>query len=326
MFLEQYLRDLFTGRNASPYTIRNYRQDTRHFLAYLARRGRSWRDVDRRLARDYLGEQAQAGTARSSIVRRLSALRGFYRWLVRHGHLRHNPLTEVHTPRETVSLPTPLKVSEAQSLVGGGPPLAEDSPAPRRAGYPPGGGRRAGGAPLALRDHAILELLYGAGLRVSELVSLNQNEVNLRRRQAWVTGKGSKARMVVFGQPCAEALRRYLADGRPRLQGPHSGEALWLNAKGDRLTVRSVQTLVKRAAAQAGIERRVTPHSLRHSFATHMLEGEADLRVIQELLGHASLATTQVYTHVSPLQARRVYLASHPRARRSPASEPEPQA
>ena len=168
---------------------------------------------------------------------------------------------------------------------------------------------------LGPRDRALLELIYGAGLRVSETTGLNVGDLNLETRELRVTGKGSKQRAVLMGTPAVEAMSLYLREERPGLEGPQSGRALFLNRFGARLSQRSVQRKVRRYATEAGLGRRVHTHTLRHSFATHLLEGGADLRVVQELLGHASPATTQVYTHVTNAQARRAYMASHPRAR-----------
>ena len=169
-------------------------------------------------------------------------------------------------------------------------------------------------SPMGQRDRALLELLYAAGLRVSELVSLNLGQVNLDTREIRVWGKGSKERMVLMGEPAARALTIYLGQGRPELLGEKKNSALLLNRYGERLTERRVQRILEKYAKIAGIGRRVHPHMLRHTFATHLLDGGADLRVVQELLGHASLSSTQIYTHVTQSQARKVYLSAHPMA------------
>ena len=169
--------------------------------------------------------------------------------------------------------------------------------------------------PQGQRDRALLELLYASGLRVSELANLNLEQVNLDTREIRVWGKGSKERIVLMGEPAAEALLAYINDGRYALLGNRKTSALFLNRDGGRLTERSVQKILQKYAGATGIGKRVYPHMLRHTFATHLLDGGADLRVVQELLGHSSLATTQIYTHVSKSQARKVYLAAHPMAR-----------
>jgi integrase/recombinase XerC len=167
---------------------------------------------------------------------------------------------------------------------------------------------------VGIRDRAILELLYAAGLRLSEVTNLNVGDLDLNSRQIRAWGKGSKERMVLIGKPAAEALKRYLRQSRTRLLGKKSTQALFLNRFGERIAERRIQYIIKKYARQAGLDMRVYPHMLRHTFATHMLDGGADLRVVQELLGHARLATTQVYTHVSQNQIRRTYLAAHPRS------------
>jgi integrase/recombinase XerC len=178
-------------------------------------------------------------------------------------------------------------------------------------------------SPQGLRDRAIIELIYASGLRVSELVKLNLERVNLDSGEIRVWGKGSKERLVLIGEPAARALANYLSQSRPKLLGKRSGDALFLNRYGSRLSERIVQMILEKYAALAGLDKRVHPHLLRHTFATHMLDGGADLRVVQELLGHASLASTQIYTHVTKSQARKVYLSAHPMAQKKEYEELE---
>ncbi|MBI2863621.1 MAG: tyrosine recombinase XerC [Chloroflexi bacterium] len=293
--LDAYLVYLRAERNASPYTIRNYGDDVRGFLQFVATEGvESLSAVDRALLRRYLAWLNRSGYVRSSIARKLTEVRSFFRFLVRENVLAGNPLLLVTSPKVEKRLPNFLTVTEMIALLG--------SP---NTSTPPG-----------LRDRTILELLYASGLRVSEIVSLTLNMLSLEGREIRVRGKGSKDRVVLMGLPAQGMLRTYLRNGRPKLLGESQSSYLFVNRYGGRLSTRRVQAIVEASAKQAGITKEVTPHVLRHSFATHLLDGGADLRVVQELLGHANLNTTQVYTHVTQTQARKVYMAAHPRARR----------
>jgi len=285
-----YLR---VERNASRYTVRNYGADLLGFFSFLRdEKIESLDDVDKNTLRDYLWQLMERGFARTSIARKLSAVRSFYRYLQREDLVSVSPAASISSPKLDRRLPEFLSREESTRLVE-----APDVT-----------------TPAGLRDRAFLELLYASGLRVSELVSLNIGQVNLESREIRVWGKGAKERIVLMGEPAARAVGAYLRDGRPRLvAGPT--EAVFLNQDGGRLTVRSVQSFVRAYAALAGIEKDVHPHMVRHTFATHLLDGGADLRVVQELLGHASLSSTQIYTHVSKSQARKVYMAAHPLAR-----------
>ncbi len=298
---DRFLDHLRGEKNASPYTIRNYRTDLNAFLAFLA--ARSITDlacVDRPLLRRYLRDLQDRRLVRASIARRVSVVRSFYRYLVREGILATNPLVNLAIPRVERRLPAFLSLDEVTRLLNAPDPAT----------------------PAGLRDRAILELLYSSGLRISELVSLTTDQVDIPARRAIVRGKGSKERIVLFGEPAIAALLRYVREARPILAGDRQPRALFLNAQGDGLSARWVQHLLRVYAPQAGIQRRVTPHALRHTFATHMLDGGADLRVVQSLLGHSSLSTTQVYTHITKAQAQKVYLAAHPRARMGPPDPP----
>jgi integrase/recombinase XerC len=248
--------------------------------------------VDRNTLRRYVVSLQAEGAARATIARKLACLRSFYRFAQREAEVERNPAQHVLTPRRGERLPNVLTVQEMASML-----LVPDL-----------------GTPQGLRDRAILELLYAAGLRVSELVALDFNGIDWGRAEARIWGKGSKERIVVLGQLALTALKRYIEHGRPALAAGKSSGALFIHRRGGRLSDRSVRELVGTYARLAGIDRAVSPHTLRHTFATHMLDGGADLRVVQELLGHSNLATTQMYTHVSQQQARRIYLAAHPRA------------
>ncbi len=338
---ETYGRHL-ASRGLAPATIRNYLADLAPFAQYLAGQGIALGEraeelrafVERagaervpleyrNLVRDYVawllerrelnsGRRAgRRGHARGSVLRLLAALRALLRYLIDQGHLPRAPLWEPRstlmrrfTPRPPARLPDVLSAGEAARLV--------EAP-------------QAAGSPAGLRDAALLELLYGSGLRVSEAAGLDLEAISLDRRTVRAFGKGSKTRVVPLGGASVRALRGYVREGRPALAAASSaprtdgrsaaGPALFLNRRGGRLTARSIQAIVRRHAAAAGLRDDVHTHTLRHSFATHLLDGGADLRVVQELLGHSTPAATQVYTHVSQAEARRVYLASHPLAR-----------
>jgi integrase/recombinase XerC len=291
--LEQFLTFMDKGRNASPYTIKNYRTDIGQFLEYCRQNGvRSVEEIDRSLLRNYLADLDAHGYVKASIARRVAELRSFGQFLVRDGVLARNPFRQVSAPRVPRVLPEYLTVSEVEALLAV-PDLS---------------------TPSGLRDRAIIEVLYGAGLRVSELANMDVRDVNLLQAQVRVMGKGAKERLGLLGRPAVRAVRAYLEAGRPAMVRKRTRNALWLNQRGGRLTVRGVSMILANAGKLAGITKRVSPHVLRHSFATHLLDGGADLRVVQELLGHANLATTQIYTHVSQSHAREVYVRAHPRA------------
>ncbi len=293
--LQGYVRYLTAERHASSYTVRNYTHDLRHFLDFLNQENViSLRDVDRFLLRHYIKSLLEQGFDKASVAGKLSALRSFYRYLMQENIVSSNPLVTVSSPKLDRRLPSFLSADEVKLLLD----------------------RVDNSTPLGQRDKAMLELLYAAGLRVSEMVALDVGSVNLETREIRVWGKGSKERVALMGEPAAAALDRYLGDGRRQLVDNSRTEALFVNRYGKRLSERAVQTAIRRYAIEAGLDKKVHPHMLRHSFATHLLDGGADLRVVQELLGHANLSTTQVYTHVTQAQARKVYLAAHPRAKK----------
>jgi len=290
----KYINYLQVERNASPYTVRNYTTDLLGFFDFL--RGQklsSLKEVDRHTLRDYLSYLMEQGFVKASIARKLSAIRSFYRYLLREEIIATSPLATTSSPKLDKRLPSFLTIDEMKRLLE-----TPDSATPQ-----------------GQRDRAFLELLYASGLRVSELASLNLGQVDLDTREIRVWGKGAKERMVLMGEPAAGALTAYLKQGRPELLGSKKNTALFLNHDGGRLTERSVQSILQEYASIAGIGKKVHPHMLRHTFATHLLDGGADLRVVQELLGHASLSSTQIYTHVSKSQAKKVYLSAHPMAK-----------
>ena len=293
--LDRYLKYLEAERGAARLTLKNYRNDLLGFLGFLkGQKVASLDRVDRQVVRQYLAWLVKQGFARSSISRKLSALRSFYRFLVKENLLASDPLAAVSLPKKERRLPTFLGTAQVNALIE-----APDTSTAQ-----------------GQRDRAILELFYASGMRVSEVASLDLRNLSLSAREVRVMGKRSKERMVLIGRPAAAALEAYLKEGRLKLLGKRRGEALFLNRSGGRLSARSMQALVDKYARKVGIEGRVFPHMLRHTFATHMLEGGADLRVVQELLGHADLSSTQIYTHVTQSQVRRVYLRAHPRAQK----------
>jgi len=298
---DKYIDYLEAERNVSPYTVRNYTTDLLGFFHFLkTKRLSSLKEVDRHVLRDYLSHLIDRGFVKASIARKLSAIRSFYRYLLREGVVPVNPIERASSPKLDKRLPSFLTIGEVERLLKA-PDLS---------------------TPQGQRDRALLELLYASGLRVSELVRLDLGQINLDTNEIRVWGKGSKERVTLMGEPAAEALRNYLGQGRPKLLGEKRGNALLLNRYGQRLVERRVQRILKKYATLAGIDKRVHPHMLRHTFATHLLDGGADLRVVQELLGHARLSSTQIYTHVTKSQARKVYLSAHPMAQEKD-DEPE---
>ncbi len=286
---------LLAARRA-PRTVDAYRRDLARVAAFLGK------PVGRATVGEletYVAQLRADGLSAATIARRTASARSFFRHQQLVGARTDNPAAAVDLPRRTRRLPRTLSAGEAERLIDAA----------------------AGVSQRALRDRALVELLYGAGLRVSEAVGLDRRGVDLDDRLVRVTGKGGKERVVPIGRQAADAVRRYLARGRPHLDRRHRAE-LFLNAKGGPLTRAGAFLVLRRLAAAAGLEpERVHPHLLRHSFATHLLEGGADLRSVQEMLGHADLATTELYTHVTDARRRALYFQAHPHARRRPDGE-----
>jgi integrase/recombinase XerD len=281
---------LLAARRA-PRTVDAYRRDLAALAAHL---GKSPTDATTEDIESWLADLRARGQAPSSIARRAAAARAFYRHLVLLGLRVDNPASEIDLPRRRARLPRTLSPAEVERLIG-----AANVTTPR-----------------SLRDRALVELLYGAGLRVSEAVGLERGGVDLDNRLVRCVGKGDKERIVPLGREAADALRRYLSRGRPYLDRRHRPD-LFLNAQGGALTRAGAFLILRRLAEKAGLDpKRVHPHILRHSFATHLLEGGADLRSVQEMLGHADLGTTELYTHVSDRRRRDTYFSAHPHARR----------
>jgi integrase/recombinase XerD len=275
----------------APRTVEAYRRDLAHLAAWL---DRSPADASADDLAAYVAQLRADGLAATTIARRLAAVRSFFRHQVLLGARTDNPAASVELPKRRRTLPRTLSPAEVERLLDAA----------------------AGTTPRALRDRALAELLYGAGLRVSEAVSLDRQSVDLENRLVRCLGKGNKERVVPIGREAVDALRRYLSRGRPFLER-RTRQELFLNANGGALTRAGVFLILRKLADKAGLEpERIHPHLLRHSFATHLLEGGADLRAVQEMLGHADLATTELYTHVSDRRRRELYFQAHPHARR----------
>jgi len=293
-----FLEHLKLERHLSPNTLAAYRTDLLHLATFLARSHGSLESVDQSTLRRFLAQQHARGYARASIARRVGAIHTFYRWAADAGRIEHDPSLLLGRPKVANRLPTVLRVGEAASLMEAPAPADTDEPL---------------AVAFRLRDEAILELLYGSGLRVSEVTMLTTEGLDLDGGRVHVVGKGSKERRVPLSEDAVRALRTWLAEGRPLLT-TLSTEALFVNRKRKRMSPRDVRAMVDGYAGDLLPGRRVGPHTLRHSFATHLLEGGADIRAVQELLGHSSVATTQRYTHVSRTRLFEAYERSHPRA------------
>jgi len=291
----EFLNYLTYERNVSPNTVSAYRDDLESFISFLCsdyftlgRDQLDFRKVDNLAIRAYLAHLGRRKLSRSSMARHLSALRTFFRHLMREGAVDANPARSVATPKREKPLPSVMQPSDIALLLEQ-PDIT---------------------TPLGIRDRAFLELLYASGLRISELVGIDIGDIELRARLVKVRGKGSKERIVPFGSKAEEAIRAYL----PVRHAPAEEEALFVNYRGERITARSVRRLFDKYVRGAALRAGISPHTMRHSFATHLLNAGADLRGIQELLGHASLSTTQKYTHLNDWELLKVYRKAHPRA------------
>jgi len=293
-----FLEHLRLERHLSPNTLAAYRTDLLQLGTFLARSHRSFESADHETLRRFLAQQHALGYARASIARRVGAIHTFYRWAADAGRIEHDPSLLLGRPKVANRLPTVLRVSEAAALMEAPAPDETDDPVV---------------VAVRLRDEAILELLYGSGLRVSEVTTLTTAGLDLEGGRVHVVGKGSKERRVPLSEDAVDALRTWLAEGRPVL-ATQPTEALFVNRKRKPMSPRDVRAMVDGYAGDLLPGRRVGPHTLRHSFATHLLEGGADIRAVQELLGHSSVATTQRYTHVSRTRLFEAYERSHPRA------------
>jgi len=295
-----YLRDV---RGASPHTVRSYASDLGQFAGWcqaqkLTKPKDGPEKITYLMVRRYLAHLASEEFSRRTVVRKLSTLKAFWKWLERENLVSSNPAAAVIAPKLAASLPEILDRESVERLL--------DAPDFQK--------------PLGRRDRALLEWLYSSGARVAETAALDLESINWKKGEARIeTGKGGGARLVLLGEPALNALRSYVEDWRPELLkrakqfGPQPTQAVWINGRGTRLSAHAITMLVSRTARQIGLRENVTPHTLRHSFATHLLEGGADLRVVQELLGHKTLSATQIYTRISTSHLQKIYAATHPR-------------
>lgn len=291
--LKDFLLHLSMERNASHYTIRNYTSDLSAFFDFVKKEDNApITGIDKHIVRNYLADLYDKGIAKGSIARKVSAIRSFYRYLHREKIVSANPVASFSSPKLEKRIPSFLSISEIVKLIS----MPDSS------------------TPLGKRDRAIIELLYSSGLRVSELAGIKLSQFSPETNELRVLGKGSKERIVLIGKPALSAINNYINHGRRFLYNEDSGSYIFLTRLGAPITERCVQLVLDKYAHRAGFKKRVYPHLLRHTFATHMLNGGADLRVVQELLGHSHLQTTQIYTHVTKSQAKKVYLTAHPLA------------
>lgn len=293
--LAEYLRHLGLERNASPHTVKSYREDlTQAVLFFTEKLGPNARieQMTTRMVRAYLAWLGEQGYAKTTIARRLAAIRSWFRYLCRHGRLVSNPCDGLRAPRQDKKLPHFLTQEEIRRLLGA--PQGDD--------------------PFAQRDRAILETLYSTGMRVSELVAVDLDDLDLEAGLITARGKGRRERLALLGEPAQRAMHDWLQARAALGERFKKQPAVFLNRRGGRLTTRSVARLLERYLVIAGLDQRTSPHTLRHSFATHLLDAGADIRGVQELLGHRSLSSTQIYTHVSTQRLHDCYQKSHPRA------------
>jgi integrase/recombinase XerD len=292
ILLDSFLTHLRVERGLSPHTVRAYSSDLQRYFEWAQRTGIDPVNLSHRELRRYLAELDRSRYARTTITRRLSSVRSFFAYMTAEGLADSDPSTILAAPKLPARLPRTVSTEELQSLL--------DAPLPD--------------TPLGIRDRAILELLYACGLRVSELVSLTLSDLDLGTGQLVAMGKGSKQRLVPMYPVAMSRLKRYLLEARPQLSSSDSGDAVFLSRRGRPLSSDAVRDLFKRHLRAAGASSDVSPHVLRHTFASHMLEGGADLRTVQELLGHVALSTTQIYTHLSMKRLSDVHTRAHPRA------------
>lgn len=291
--LDEYLYYLTVERGLAENTLLSYRHDLNGYLEFCRQYGlTSLQQADKHIVMAYLFQLQLEGRSPATISRRLAAVRSFYRYLLGEDIVGLDPTADLEFPKLAQKLPRVLTVAEIDTLLAQ-PPISE---------------------PAGIRDKAMLELLYSTGIRVSELVSLDMEHVNLENKFIRCFGKGAKERMVPLGDIAGRFLKEYLFRGRSRLVKTGQTTALFINLRGQRLTRQGFWKIIKKYALKANIKKEITPHTLRHSFATHLLENGADLRVVQEMLGHADISTTQIYTHLTKQRLKEVYDRNHPRA------------
>jgi integrase/recombinase XerD len=293
MLIDQFIHYLAVEKGLSANTLESYQRDLVAYISYLQKQGiPQIEDSTRAHIVGYLLSLQEKGRATATLSRNMASIRAFYQFLVRDRYLDKDPSLHLETPKIEKRLPKVLSIAEVERLL--------DSPRTDQ--------------PAGIRDKAMLELLYATGIRVSELVQLSIADVNLEMGFLTCMGKGSKERMIPLGSVAVEIVRQYINLGRPRLLKEANETALFLNHQGKRITRQGFWKIIKRYAGQANIRAEITPHTLRHSFATHLLENGADLRSVQEMLGHADISTTQIYTHVTRTRIKDVYAKTHPRA------------
>ncbi|PWW81700.1 MULTISPECIES: site-specific tyrosine recombinase XerD [Prosthecochloris] len=292
--LESFVNYLTLERNFSQHTIASYVNDLYRYLLYVENLEKSVAEITLTHIQSFILELHDAGLEARSVARNISAIRSFHKFLVRENIIEINATENLHQPKPAQHLPTVLTVDEVFRLLNA--PMQEDPPGKYR-----------------LRDKALLEFLYATGVRVSELVNLQQSNCYLDAGFARIFGKGSKERLVPVGRSATEWVRRYQQDLRLNISKPESGDYLFLNARGKMLSRMSAYTIVRRYSIAAGITKKISPHTLRHTFATHLLEGGADLRAVQEMLGHSSIIATQIYTHIDRSFIKEVHKTFHPR-------------
>jgi integrase/recombinase XerD len=292
-YRREFLNYLRIEKGLSANTLEAYGRDVGRYLAYLeGRKVQGPEQVERANVTAFLALEKKRGLGPSSLAREVSSVKQFHLFLVNEEYTAHLPTSDLATPRKPQRLPRALSQAEAARLLE--QPITADA--------------------AGLRDRAMLEMLYATGMRVSELTSLDTSDLDLEQAEVRVTGKGNKERLVPLGATAADCVERYLKFGRPRLLGGRSQRAVFLNQQGGRLSRSGAWRIIKKYAERVGLGEHLTPHTLRHSFATHLLENGADLRYIQELLGHASISTTQIYTHVSREKIKEIYMQAHPRS------------
>ncbi|WP_072905379.1 tyrosine recombinase XerC [Anaerobranca californiensis] len=292
MWVDEFLQGYSVERNCSPHTITNYRVDLEQFLNFLEQGNGEHQIVNHLTIRRFLAYLQNQNYSKKSINRKLSAIRSFFKYLVKRGYLQKNPITKLHSPKTEKKLPKFLYQQQITELIEA-PDIKDE---------------------LGLRDRAIMELLYSSGVRVSELVNITLKDLQLARGLILVNGKGNKQRYVYVGSKACEIINLYLEKSRVKLMKNKKHPYLFVNKFGDAITDRSIRRIIDKYVDILAIKLNVSPHTFRHSFATHLLDNGADLRAVQEMLGHANIKTTQIYTHITKDKLKNVYLANHPRA------------
>lgn len=289
--MKEFMQYLKITKNYSENTIKNYELDLDEYKVYLDHKQIKGFDVDYKEIRNYLEYLSKLKYSKASISRKISTLRTFYKFLYKNEKITNNPMPLISNPKKDKKLPKFLFINEVEELLS----KPDESVA-------------------GLRDHLVMELLYSAGLRVSELVNIKLNDINYKEKTIRVLGKGSKTRIVIYGTVCSDILNKYLNESRCKIKNNNQTNYLIINQKGGKLTDRSVRNIINKYLNQTSIKKNISPHTLRHTFATHLLDNGADLKAVQELLGHADLGTTQIYTHISNERLRESYRKNHPRA------------